>query len=143
MTKQFNRLSDDKSKKSAVWHEFKIVEQYPLHKIKAIMARREKLKTAISEQILMASDRSYMPMKYKWVPQPDGDVKRVTVPTKTKRWWQQLPDGRYQIVIKYRGKMLELEAGKEAIEVSDWNDLVPTFKRIITSIDQGDFDLFL
>jgi hypothetical protein len=39
--------------------------------------------------------------------------------------------------------MLELEAGKEAIEVSDWNDLVPTFKRIITSIDQGDFDLFL
>ena len=73
----------------------------------------------------------------------DGDVKRVTVPTKTKRWWQQLPDGKYQIVIKYRGKMVELEAGKEAIEVADWNDLVPTFKRIITSIDQGDFDLFI
>ena len=50
---------------------------------------------------------------------------------------------RYQILIKYRGKMLELEAGKEAIEVVDWNDLVPTFQRIITSIDQGDFDLFL
>jgi hypothetical protein len=70
-------------------------------------------------------------------------VKRVTVPTKTKRWWQQLPSGRYQIVIKYRGKMLELEAGKEAIEVADWNDLVPTFQRVTTSIDHGDFDLFL
>jgi hypothetical protein len=65
------------------------------------------------------------------------------VPTKTKRWWQQLPDGRYQIVIKYRGKMLDLEAGKEAIEVAGLNDLVPTFQLIIASIDQGDFDLFL
>ena len=143
MTKQFNRLAEDKNKKSAVWHEFKIVEQYPLHKIKAIMSRREKLKTAISEQILMASDRSYMPMKFKWVSQPDGDVKRVTVPTKTRRWWQQLPNGKYHILIKYRGKMLELEVGKEAIEVADWNELVPTFQRIITSIDQGDFDSFL
>jgi len=143
MTKQCNRLANDKSKKSAVWHEFKIVEQYPLHKIKAIMSRREKLKSAISEQILMASDRSYMPMKFKWVSQPDGDVKRITVPTKIRRWWQQLPNGKYHILIKYRGKMLELEVGKEAIEVADWNELVPTFQRIITSIDQGDFDSFL
>jgi len=47
MTKQFNRLTDDKNKKSAVWHEFKIVEQYPLHKIKAIIGMNLKLSSNI------------------------------------------------------------------------------------------------
>jgi hypothetical protein len=39
-----------------------------------------------------------------------------------------------------RGKPLELETGKHAIEVENFSQIVPTLQKIQQAIDLGDFD---
>jgi len=107
------------------------------------MNKRDQLKTKLSEQILMATDRSYVPTKTKWITEVDGHVRRVAVPVKVRRWWSDVDGGKIQISLFHKGKPIELEPGKDAIEVSSQNDLVSTLKLLQKSIDLGDFDSLL
>ena len=129
--------------KSDIWNSLKFVAKTPNSKIKSIMNKRDLLKTKLSEQILMATDRSYVPTKSKWITEVDGHVRRVSIPVKVRRWWSDIEGGKVQISLYYRGKPLELEPGKHAIEVNVPNGLVPTLQLLKKSIDLGDFDILL
>ena len=107
------------------------------------MKKRDQLKTKLSEQILMATDRSYVATKNKWITEVDGHVRRVALPVKVRRWWSEVDGGKLQISLFYKGKPLELEPGKDAVEVSCPNDLIPTLRLLQKSIDLGDFDNLL
>jgi len=143
MTKHFSKIKSPAEAKSEIWNKLKFVTRIPSSKIKSIMSKREQLKTKLSEQILMATDRSYVPTKNKWITEVDGHVRRVSVPIKAKRWWTEAEGGKLQISLYHKGKPLELEFGKDAIEVNSLNDLVPTLRLLKKSVDLGDFDSLL
>ena len=140
MTKHFTKKSMIESAKSDTWAALKIVSVFPTLELKQIMKKRQLLLDAVSEQILMASTRSYTPTKTKWITEPDGNVRRVQVPIKLKKWWQQIPNGKIHICVYVRGKPIDLESGKNAIEIEGYSKLIPTLYLIQKSIDVGDFD---
>lgn len=143
MTKHFSKINPPDQNKSDIWNSLKFVSKVSGKKIKSIMLKREQLKAKLSEQILMATDRLYVPTKNKWITEVDGHVRRVAVPIKVKRWWSEIHGGKLQISLYHKGKSLELEPGKDAIEIDSPNDLVPTLKLLQKSIDLGDFDTLL
>ena len=143
MTKHFSKINAPAEVKSDIWNSLKFVAKIPNSKIKSVMNKRDQLKTKLSEQILMATDRSYVPTKTKWITEVDGHVRRVAVPVKVRRWWSDVDGGKIQISLFHKGKPIELEPGKDAIEVSSQNDLVSTLKLLQKSIDLGDFDSLL
>ena len=140
MTKHFTKKSMIKSAKSDTWALLKIVSVFPTLELKQIMKKRQSLLDAVSEQILMASTRSYTPTKTKWITEADGNVRRVQVPIKLKKWWQQIPNGKIHICVYVRGKPIDLESGKNAIEIEGYSKLIPTLHLIQKSIEVGDFD---
>ena len=140
MNTHFRKDSIESLPKSDVWASLKLVPLIPEIQLKKIVKKRETLKDQISEQILMATNRSYCPMKYKWLTENDGNVKRVAFPVKMKKWWREIPNGKFQLCIYMRGKPLELETGKHAIEVKNFSHIVPTLQKIQEAVDLGDFD---
>ena len=143
MTKHFMKDLDEISSKSDMWTSLRLVSLFPETQLKKIMKKRESLKDQLSEQILMATNRSYSPMKYRWLTETDGHVRRVAVPIKLKKWWREIPTGKLQLCIYVRGKALELEVGKNAIEIDTYSDLVPTLQLMQEVVDLGDFDELL
>ena len=143
MTKHFSKIKSQDEVKSDIWNSLKFVRKIPNSQIKSAMKKRDQLKTKLSEQILMATDRSYVPTKNKWITEVDGHVRRVALPVKVRRWWSEIDGGKLQISLFYKGKPLELEPGKDAVEVSCPNDLIPTLRLLQKSIDLGDFDNLL
>ena len=85
MTKHFSKQSANEIVKLHVWAEFNIVSVFPTPELKRIMKKRQSLLDAVSEQILMATNRTYTPTETKWVTEPDGNVRRVLVPVQIKR----------------------------------------------------------
>ena len=66
---------------------------------------------------MMATNRSYAPMKSKWITEVDGNVRRVAVPVSSKNGGA-IVRRKIQICVYHRGKMLELAPGKNAIEIN-------------------------
>ena len=104
--------------------------------------KRSTLRDALAEQILMATNRSYTPMKSKWVTEVDGNVRRVAVPASSKNGGANVQTDNSNLRLS-PGKMLELAPGKNAIEINSHAELLPTLNLINASIDLGDFDEFL
>ncbi len=140
MTKFFNMQSVNETAKSDAWAALNIVSVFPTPELKRILKKRQSLLDALSEQILIATTRSYISSKPKWITEADGNVRRVQVPVKLKKWWKQIPNGRLHICVYVKGKPLELEPGKNAIEIAEYSQLIPTLKLIQKSIELGDFD---
>jgi hypothetical protein len=140
MTRHFNKQSVNGIAKSDAWAALNIVSVFPTHELKRIMKKRQLLLDAVSEQILMATTRSYCPTKTKWITEADGNVRRVQVPIQLKKWWKQIPNGKLHICIYSKGKPIDLEPGKSAIEIEAYSELIPTLKLVQKSIELGDFD---
>ncbi|MGA0371492.1 MAG: DUF6641 family protein [Paracoccaceae bacterium] len=140
MTKHFSWQSVSETAKSDAWAALNIVSLYPTPELRRIMKKRQSLLDAVSEQILMATTRSYTPTKSKWITEADGNVRRVQVPIQLKKWWTQIPNGKLHLCVFVKGKPLELEPGKTAIEIEGIAELIPTLKLVHQSIELGDFD---
>jgi len=140
MIKHLDKRSFIETAKSDAWAALNIVSVFPTTELKRIMKKRQSLLNAVSEQILMATTRSYSPTKTKWITEADGNVRRVQVPVQLKRWWKQIPNGKLHICIYSKGKALELEPGKNAIQIEGYSELIPTLKLVHKSIELGDFD---
>lgn len=129
--------------RSENWSSFKFVESVTAQSVSKILRKRETLRKLVDEQIYMANNLSFVPTKSKWITGIDGNVRRVLVPKKTKKWWVLLPDGKLQLAVYWKSKQLEFDEGKTAIEVNSIDELVPTLERVKYSIDLGDFDIFI
>ena len=143
MNKHLRKSSEKKLFKSEIWASFKLVALVPETHLKKIRKKRDALRSQISEQILMATDRSYSPIKYKWLTESDGHIRKVAIPKNLKKCWREIPKGKLQVCIYVSGKVLELEAGKSAIEIESYYELVPTLKLIQKAVDLGDFDALI
>ena len=59
------------------------------------------------------------------------------------RWWTEQQGGTILLTIRYGNKVIELEQGKNAIELSSKAELEPTLQSIKKAVDNGKFDRLL
>ena len=117
MTKYFSGQSVSQSAKSDVWAALNIVSLYPASELKRIMKKRQSLLDAVSEQILMATTRSYTPTKSKWITEADGNVRRVQVPIQLKKWWTQIPNGKLHLVFLSKANLWNWSQAKPQLKL--------------------------
>ena len=109
----------------------------------SFLKRRRKLIAKIDEQILIATDSNYRPTKTKWVRNEDGTERKLEIPKRIRRWWYEQQGGTILLTIRYGNKVIELEKGKNAIELSSKAELEPTLQSIKQAVDNGEFDKLL
>ena len=109
----------------------------------SFLKRRRKLIAKIDEQILIATDSNYRPTKTKWVRNEDGTERKLEIPKRLRRWWCEQQGGTILLTIRYGNKVIELEKGKNAIELSSKGELEPTLQSIKKAVDNGEFDILL
>jgi len=109
----------------------------------SFLKRRRKLIAKIDEQILIATDSNYRPTKTKWVHNEDGTERKLEIPKRIRRWWCEQQGGTILLTIRYGNKVIELEKGKNAIELSSKAELAPTLQSIKKAVDDGEFDTLL
>ena len=140
MTTHFDIKTRKRGVKSEIFESFDFVVREPERNIAATLAKREKIIKCLDEQIKLASNRGYQPMKYKWLADVNGNIRKTAVPIKLKKWWVELLDGRVQISIFYKGKPIELKDGRDAIRIDSVKELVAHLELLRASINLGDFD---
>ena len=109
----------------------------------SFLKRRRKLIAKINEQILLATDSNYKPKKIKWVRNEDGTERKLEIPKRIRRWWCEQQGGTILLTIRYGNKVIELEQGKNAIELSSKAELEPMLQSIKKAVDNGEFDVLL
>ena len=109
----------------------------------SFLKRRSKLIAKIDEQILLATDSNYRPTKTKWVHNEDGTERKLEIPKRVRRWWCEQQGGTILLTIRYGNKVVELEQGKNAIELSSKAELEQTLQSIKQAVDKGEFDTLL
>jgi hypothetical protein len=109
----------------------------------SFLKRRRKLIAKIDEQILIATDSNYKPTRTKWVRNEDGSERKLEIPKRLRRWWTENLGGTILLTIRYGNKVIELEKGKNAIELSSKAELEPTLQSIKQAVDNGEFDTLL
>jgi hypothetical protein len=107
------------------------------------LKRRRNLIAKIDEQILIATDSNYKPKKTKWVRNENGTERKLEIPKRVRRWWCEQQGGTILLTVRYGNKIIELEKGKNAIELSSKAELEPTLQSIKKAIDNGEFDRLL
>ena len=109
----------------------------------SFLKRRRKLIAKIDEQILIATDSNYKHTKIKWIQNEDGTERKLEIPKRIRRWWCEQQGGTILLTIRYGNKVIELEQGKIAIELSSKAELEPTLQSIKKAVDNGEFDALL
>jgi len=115
----------------------------PTNRNNSFLKRRRKLIAKIDEQILIATDSNYKPTKIKWVHNEDGTERKLEIPKRVRRWWCEQQGGTILLTIRYGNKVIEIEEGKNAIELSSKEELEPTLQSIKKAVDDGEFDKLL
>ena len=140
MTTHFDVKKRKHGAKSEIFESFDFVIREPDSHIFATLAKRNKILKDLDEQIKIASNRSYQPVKYKWLADVNGNIKRTAIPVKVKKWWVELLDGRVQISVYYKGKPIEMKDGRNAIQIDNLKELVANLELLRASVNLGDFD---
>jgi len=127
----------------ALLKSLKLSPYNPTNRNNSFLKRRRKLIAKIDEQILLATDSNYKPTKIKWVRNEDGTERKLEIPKRVRRWWCGQQGGTILLTIRYGNKVIELEQGKNAIELSSISELAPTLQSIKQAVDDGEFDTII
>ena len=127
----------------ALLKSLKLSPYNPTNRNNSFLKRRRKLIAKIEEQILIATDSNYRPTKTKWVRNEGGTERKLEIPKRIRRWWYEQQGGTILLTIRYGNKVVELEQGKNAIELSSKAELEPTLQSIKQAVDNGEFDRLL
>ena len=127
----------------AFLNSHKLTLYEPINRNNSFLKRRRKLIAKIDEQIFITTDSSYKPKKIKWVRNEDGTERKLEIPKRVRRWWTEQLGGTILLTIRYGNKVIELEKGKNAIELSSKEELEPTLQSIKKAADNGEFDVLL
>ena len=105
--------------------------------------RRKKLIAKIEEQIQLASDPQFQPVKTKWIKDEYGSDQKVTVPKRVKRWCHENLDGTVVLTIRYGRKPLEFAKGKAGIALEKAEAVVTTLEQFKAGVANGELDILL
>lgn len=102
--------------------------------------RRRKLITKIDEQLALAANADYQPTKIKRVKDAEGNIEKVEVAKRIKRWWSSTADGKINLTVRYGSKPIEFAKGKNAIELADEGQVATTLLKVKEAVHAGEFD---
>jgi len=107
------------------------------------VTRRRKLVAKIDEQLALAANADYKPTKIKRVKDADGNVEKVEVAKRIKRWWSATTDGKVNLTIRYGSKPIEFAKGKNAIELDSEEQVATTLLKVKDAVQVGEFDALI
>ena len=111
-----------------------------------VQIRRNKLIGRLAEQIEMAKafaeGRTYAPTKLVVVTDEEtGEQRSVQTPKRLKQWWFMTENNKIALTVRYGAKVLEIGGkGKNAIEIANVSQLVPTLELVRTAVAEGELD---
>lgn len=114
--------------------------------ISPVIQRRSKLSNKIAEQIQLAQaqkdGRTYAPSRLKtYVNKQTGERKTVETLKRVREWWHTSESGKINLICKYGSKPILFDAkGKNAIEVSNGEELLSALESLKLAIEQGEMD---
>ena len=123
-----------------VLNSFKFVSYQPINNSSAEATRRRKLVVKIDEQLAFAANADYQPTKIKRVKDADGNVEKVEVAKRVKRWWSATADGKINLTVRYGSKPIEFAKGKNAIELDSEEQVAATLLKVKEAVQAGEFD---
>ena len=114
--------------------------------VSPVTQRRSKLSNKIAEQIKLAQaqndGRTYAPSRLKtYVNKQTGERKTVETLKRVREWWHISESGKINLICKYGSKQIQFDAkGKNAIEVSNSEELLSALESLKLAIEQGEMD---
>ncbi len=107
--------------------------------------RRAKLTGKIQAQISLAkaaiAGDVFTAKRVKFVTdQASGERRSVEVESRVKPWWFSSANGKLALSLRYGAKVLEIQKGKNAIEVADMAELIATLEIIKQAAHAGELD---
>jgi len=113
-----------------------------------VIQRRFKLSNKISEQIQLAQaqkeGKTYSPTRLKtYTNKETGERKTIESPKRIRQWWHVVADsGKINLILKYGSKQISLDAKgtKNAIEVSNGDELLSALESLKLAVEQGELD---
>ena len=112
--------------------------------ISPVMQRRQKLITKIDEQIEMAqavaNGTAFTATKFKNVVNAEGVTEYKQVAKKVRAWYWKNDAGKWNLVVRYGARVIELSKGKNSIELLSEAEVIPTLELLKTIISNGELD---
>ena len=114
--------------------------------VSPVTQRRSKLSNKIAEQIQLAQaqkdGRTYAPSRLKtYVNKQTGERKTVETLKRVREWWHTSESGKINLICKYGSKQIQFDAkGKNAIEVSNSEELLSALESLKLAVEQGEMD---
>lgn len=109
------------------------------------IVRRAKLTGHLAHQISLAkaavAGDVFTAKRVKFVTdQVSGERRSVEVESRVKPWWFSSANGKLALTLRYGAKVLEIQKGKNAIEVADMDDLIVALEVIKEAVHVGELD---
>jgi len=124
--------------------KLKIVAMTPKRASSVEQERRNKLARKLDEQVKLAEARmggsAYQRTRYYWHTDENGDRKRIIRPVRLREWWTTSPTGIIQFALRYGSAPIEIQKGRNAVEVAKLEDLPGTIKVLMKAILEGELD---
>ena len=112
--------------------------------VNATEFRRQKLARKIDEQINLANELASggkgLVTRMKRVTDDDGSTSMVEVQRRARAWWFKSDKGTLCVNIRYGAKVVEIQKGRNAIEVANVNELTTTLEIVKNAVLKGELD---
>jgi hypothetical protein len=107
--------------------------------------RRNKLAARLREQLALAEAEKdgtvYAATRQRVLRDSDGVRSTVIVPKRVKHWWHKDAAGKVILTVRYGSRLLELGSkGRNAIELPNAAQLIPTLKIVLDAVMAGELD---
>jgi hypothetical protein len=128
----------------SVLEKLKIVAITPKRALSVEQERRNKLARKLEEQLKLAEAKlggpAYDRTKFHWHTDENGDRKRITRSVRLREWWVESPTGSIQFGLRYGAAPVEIQKGRNAVEVAKLEDLPATIKLLMKAVTEGELD---
>jgi hypothetical protein len=130
----------------SILSNLKLVACKKKHGISPLIQRRNKLSNKIVEQIQLAQaqkdGRTYAPTRLKkYINNETGEIKTVESVKKVREWWHISDNGKINLICKYGSKQIQFDTkGKNAIEVTNGDELLSALESLKLAVEQGELD---
>ena len=129
----------------SVFSKLKLVASKKDRSVSPVVARRNKLVSKIEEQLLFATAQRdgqvYAPKRFKSVLDKTSGVRNTVESAKRiKEWYWTNSAGKINLSVRYGSKTLELAKGKNAIELSNFDELLTAFAALKEAVLAGELD---
>lgn len=124
----------------------KLVASKKKQGISPVIQRRNKMSNKIFEQIQLAQaqkdGRTYAPTRLKsYLNKETGERKTIESPKRVRQWWHISDNGKINLICKYGSKQIQFDSkGKNAIEVSNGDELLSALESLKLAVEQGELD---